>query len=299
MVGVPAFVRCRAGVSSRIVSSPSWSDPEPADQPRPEREGDHDRRHRRHRRPERDVPEDVEPAPVLDERDEEVVEHQPSSPPKRPIRASTTCSMRMPREPFTSSASPGHQALQEQDDRVLERGRVVALGEPGRARRLDGGPRVAPDADELGHARGGNGAPGLPVSRLGARAQLEHVPEHDHPPGRAGPDGERVERGDQSEEGLALYVSSRMRDAARAPPHAAPLRGTRRLEAGGDLVEREAEGAARARRGQRIDDIVAAGEGQAHGALLPAHGEREAHAARRSRPRARPRGRRRRRSCRR
>jgi hypothetical protein len=25
MVGVPAFVRCRSGVSSRIVSSPSWS----------------------------------------------------------------------------------------------------------------------------------------------------------------------------------------------------------------------------------------------------------------------------------
>src|SRR5262249_35077839 len=85
--------------------------PQPPDHPRPQRERDDDRRDGRHRRPERDVPEDVERAPVLDERDEELVQHQPSSPPSRAARAATTRPMRMPREPFTHSASPGATRL--------------------------------------------------------------------------------------------------------------------------------------------------------------------------------------------
>ena len=49
-----------------------------------------------------------------------------------------------------------------------------------------------------------------------------------------------------------------------------PFAGRAASRPGDDLVEREAERAARARRGERVDDVVAAGEGEAHGALLAA-----------------------------
>src|SRR6059058_4252685 len=83
---------------------------QPANHHRPHRQADRQRRHGRARRAEGDVLEYVE---YVEDRDprvqmhinelvEEVVEHQANS----TFNRSTTRSVRMPREPFTSTRSP-------------------------------------------------------------------------------------------------------------------------------------------------------------------------------------------------
>src|SRR5690606_16241440 len=87
---------------------------EPPDEPRIEPERDTERRHRGRDRAKRHVAQDVQEAErrVLGERIEEVVDHasprRSSLEPAPSTRASTTRSMRVPREPFTriTSRSP-------------------------------------------------------------------------------------------------------------------------------------------------------------------------------------------------
>src|SRR5262249_42489602 len=80
------------------------------DEPGTDEEREHERRDQRHERPEGQVTEDVEDDVVPAEGNEEIVEH--SSPRvSRAISASLTRSMRMPRDPFTRTTSPGATRL--------------------------------------------------------------------------------------------------------------------------------------------------------------------------------------------
>src|SRR5262249_51897869 len=85
-------------------------DAQPLDQPGPDEEREHEGRDQGHERPEGQVAEDVEDDVVPAERDEEIVEHS-SHRVSRAISASLTRSMRIPREPFTSTTSPGATRL--------------------------------------------------------------------------------------------------------------------------------------------------------------------------------------------
>ena len=81
----------------------------------------------------------------------------------------------------------------------------MALGEPGRARRLHRGLRLAAHADELGRARCGDRA--RPTSRCAASAivaQLQHVAEHHHAPRRVRRAAASVSSAALTEAGLAL-----------------------------------------------------------------------------------------------
>ena len=82
-----------------------------ADQHAAEREADDQRGDARCRRPERDVPRDVEDRERVVQPKQEVVQHQraPS------VSACTTASMRTPREPLTSTASPSRTRLRASD----------------------------------------------------------------------------------------------------------------------------------------------------------------------------------------
>src|SRR5204863_2050693 len=74
-----------------------------ANEPRTSQQADRERRQAGGRRPERDVPCDVEHRIARVKREKQVVEHQP-----RPaFTASAMMSVRVPREPFTSTTSPG------------------------------------------------------------------------------------------------------------------------------------------------------------------------------------------------
>ena len=74
-----------------------------ADHPGSENEPESERGHAGHRRPERDVARHVQDREPRRQRRQEVVEHQANS----ALRRSTTRSVPMPREPFTSTRSPG------------------------------------------------------------------------------------------------------------------------------------------------------------------------------------------------
>src|SRR5438445_2307816 len=104
--------------------------PQPLDQARAQGKADQQRREGRQRRPERDVPENVQDLQVVVQRIEEVIEHQwiPSGPAGWPAAAriaSTTRSIRMPRDPFTRTTSP---------DRRAPATNVAAASESGRCR---------------------------------------------------------------------------------------------------------------------------------------------------------------------
>ena len=77
-----------------------------SDHPRPKRQAECERRQARGRGAERDVPRDVEDGGVSVERVEEVQQHQPNT---SAIRSATR-SVRVPREPFTSTISPSRMA---------------------------------------------------------------------------------------------------------------------------------------------------------------------------------------------
>src|SRR5207244_8131746 len=83
------------------------------DEPRADDQRDDERRDQGHERTEAQVAKDVEDDVVLRERDEEVIEHPSFSfqRARRATSASTTRSMRMPREPLTSTTSPGATPL--------------------------------------------------------------------------------------------------------------------------------------------------------------------------------------------
>ena len=74
-----------------------------ANEPRAEQQADEQRREARRGGPEGDVLNDVQHRDLRVERKKKVVEHQTNS----ALRRSTTTSVRMPREPFTSTRSPG------------------------------------------------------------------------------------------------------------------------------------------------------------------------------------------------
>src|SRR5262249_20131174 len=86
---------------------PDLSRAEGADQPRAEHQAHEERGQECHRRPEGDVAEDVEEAVVLLEPGEERQHRVPPGLVRAARSASRARSMRMPREPFTSTRSPG------------------------------------------------------------------------------------------------------------------------------------------------------------------------------------------------
>ena len=73
------------------------------DHPWPERQTDRERRQTRRRGPERDVPRDVQHGELRVERVQQLVQHQANS----ALSRSVTASVPTPRDPFTSTRSPG------------------------------------------------------------------------------------------------------------------------------------------------------------------------------------------------
>ena len=156
---------------------------QPADQPRSHDQADDERRHARRRGAERDVAGHVEDRDLRVEREEEVVQHQPNT----AVMRSTTRSVRVPRDPLTSTTSPDVScAAIAGAASVLLSKCVTAASRHARVdRRLtERARRIAADREELRQpARRGQPA-AFTVQRLGQLAELEHLANDRDAPAR-------------------------------------------------------------------------------------------------------------------
>ena len=140
IVGVPALARCDCGPSCRMIW-PIWKSRTLRMNQGPTIRLKRSARQAGRGRAERDVARDVQEAQKrrdVGERRQQVVEHQPRSRTSR----STTTSQRVPREPFTSTTSPGWIAA----SRPPAPRRRCWAGSARRPRACRPRPRRAPDA---------------------------------------------------------------------------------------------------------------------------------------------------------
>ena len=183
IVGVPAFARCVCGPSCRM-TWPIWNSRSRRIRIGPTHEADRQRRHARARRAERDVTEHVEHRHRRVQRIQKVVQHQAYS----TFRRSTTTSVRMPRDPLTSTRSPGRtfvsarsaaSALVDDVRRTTPPAcRRAARRRPGRA------PASPPTAISRSSPAAAAARPHVGVEPRGVLAELEHLAEHRPPCGR-------------------------------------------------------------------------------------------------------------------
>ena len=296
-------VRLRAVVAHRLAD---LHPRQPRDHPRADDERDDERGHRRQHRAQRDVAEHVERADVL----ARATRSSSSSisappPPSRRSSAATTRSMRMKREPLTSS--------------VVARARVRARAAPtsastsakcmrARAERRDGFARVAsPTAYRRVDAALARVLADLAVERRPLRADLAHVAHHE---AAARPAPRRARRSPRAPNRDWRCTCRRARRAPRRGAHA-PRAGPRtaRNAASPRAIggERRAGGERGRRGGERVARHVPPGTASVTSqraaavsrsrASLPSARSVDARAARRpprrarTSPRARPRAR--------
>ena len=198
-----------------------------ADQPRAQQQADGQRREAGRSRAERDVPRDVEHGERRVQREEQVIQHQAHS----AFTRSATMSVRVPRDPFTSTTSPARSIA------ATRRGRLVAGREVPHGRRVetgvDGGvgKRLggrAADGHEQVDAGGHGAAAGLAVQHGRKLAELAHLADHGDAAHGLGVGAHGVERPRQRRGARVVRVVDQHHALA---PAASPRRDARRPSA--------------------------------------------------------------------
>ena len=176
IVGVPALIRCVCGPSSRT-DWPILHPRQPRDHPRADDERDHERRHRREHRAQRDVAEHVECADVS--RASNSVSHSSISAPLRAAgrsSAATTRSMRMKREPLTSTVMPARRVG---GDAMRRAHRPIRNARRRRRTRARASRDSAPTESSRSMPDSRANAPISRVKRRAFVADFAHVAEHE------------------------------------------------------------------------------------------------------------------------
>ena len=167
-------VRLRAVVAHRLAD---LHPRQPGDHPRADDERDEERRHAREHRAQRDVAEDVERADVLREQlGEPAAASVRSLRRGAPVSAATTRSIRMKREPLTSTVAPGARvarrraAASASTDAKCSRACAERRGALAR--------RACRPSSRRSMPRGARVGADLAVERGALRADLAHVAQH-------------------------------------------------------------------------------------------------------------------------
>ena len=257
-MGVPALALWLDGPSC-LHDLTDLESAQPVDEPGAEKQTERKRAQTRGCRAERDGRHESHAGQVAQRgKLEEVVEHHAT-----PNNRSTTTSVRVPREPFTSTRSPDDDERLNAARRACAVGEAVDLragqtaGERALSQTVSG---LAANNDQLVHAGGSRGAATRLVQLTARTAELEHLSEHSNP--AAGHRRRRERREHRAYSGRARVV--RVVDEAGAvregANRATPGHRLNRRDASNDRVARNTELQRDRGRGEDVRELCLAGQ---------------------------------------